>query len=522
MEDTPFGRYRLVELLGRGGMGEVWRAQDTVIDRTVALKTLLPHFAQDEKFKQRFRREARLAARLEDPHLVPIYDIGELEGRLYVAMRLISGQDLQTLLEAGPLAPARAVAILEQIAAALGAAHRVGLVHRDIKPSNILVSENDFAYLIDFGIARAAGETGLTSTGATIGTWSYMAPERFSTGQAEASSDIYALTCVLYQCLTGELPFPATALEQIAFAHMTAPPPKLSTQPSGLAVRMDEVIATGMAKDQTQRYLTAEDLATAARTALSTHIASPPSAVPPGETGAKATPAASAELPGTFAPAFSITDHLAGPSDTLAASIGRVDTPDSLGRSDIQHEAFVTQPAFPPGSAELQPSTGRSLAKAAIPITALLSVLLLSAVIFAVTQFLRPNPQLSTSPPTWQPYVDYAKSFTVTLTSLSYKNPDIGIQRILDGSTGQFRDDFAAKIPDFKKTVSESRVTTNGTVQGAALDSINGTTATVLVAATAEVTNASGAKNDPRNYRLVIAVAKLGDAYKAEKVEFVP
>ena len=216
MEGTPFGRYRLVELLGRGGMGEVWRAHDTVIDRTVAIKTLLPHFAQDKTFEHRFRREARAAARLDDPHVVPIYDVGEIDGRLYVAMRLINGEDLQTLLNRGPLGPDRAVGITEQVASALQAAHEVDLVHRDVKPSNILVTEDDFAYLIDFGIARAAGETGLTSTGATIGTWSYMAPERFSTGDIKPSSDIYALACVLYQSLTGQLPFPGTTLEQPA------------------------------------------------------------------------------------------------------------------------------------------------------------------------------------------------------------------------------------------------------------------------------------------------------------------
>ncbi len=247
VEGTPFGRYRLIELLGRGGMGEVWRAYDTEIDRTVAIKMLLPYFAQDEKFEQRFRREARAAARLENPHVVPIYDVGEIDGRLYVVMRLINGQDLETLLDAGPLEPQRAVAIIGQIAKALHAAHEVGLIHRDIKPSNILVDRDDFAYLIDFGIARAAGETGLTSTGATIGTWSYMAPELSSSGLAEASSDIYALACVLYQCLTGELPFPAVALQQIAVAHMTTPPPQPSTQRSAIPAAMDGVIATGMA-----------------------------------------------------------------------------------------------------------------------------------------------------------------------------------------------------------------------------------------------------------------------------------
>ena len=275
MDGTPFGRYRLVELLGHGGMGEVWRAHDTEIDRTVAIKMLLPHFAQDKKFEQRFRREARAAARLENPHVVPIYDVGEIDGRLFVAMRLIRGQDLETLLDAGPLEPQRAVAIIGQIAKALHAAHKVGLIHRDIKPSNILLDEDDNAYLIDFGIARAAGETGLTSTGATIGTWSYMAPERFSTGQAGASSDIYALACVLYECLTGERPYPAVALEQIAMAHMVTPPPQPSAQLPTIPAAMDDVIATGLAKEPARRYASTVELAEAARDAITTPIRRP-------------------------------------------------------------------------------------------------------------------------------------------------------------------------------------------------------------------------------------------------------
>jgi serine/threonine protein kinase len=194
VEGTPFGRYQLIELLGRGGMGEVWRAHDTTIDRVVALKMLLSHYAQDEDFDKRFRREARTAARLDDPHVVPIYDVGEIDGRLYVTMRLINGVDLDTLLKTGPLKTERAVHIIEQIAGALHSAHQAGLVHRDVKPSNILLADNDFAYLIDFGIARAADDTKLTSEGSTIGTWAYMAPERFNTpGDIEPSSDIYAL-----------------------------------------------------------------------------------------------------------------------------------------------------------------------------------------------------------------------------------------------------------------------------------------------------------------------------------------
>jgi serine/threonine kinase PknH len=154
VEGTPFGRYRLIELLGRGGMGEVWRAHDTATNRIVAIKLLPPHLAQDDTFVQRFRREAEAAAQLNSPHVIPIHDYGEIDGRLFVNMRLIEGRDLQEILADGPLEPARAVRIVEQVAKALHVAHRSGLVHRDVKPSNILLDEDDFAYLIDFGIAR--------------------------------------------------------------------------------------------------------------------------------------------------------------------------------------------------------------------------------------------------------------------------------------------------------------------------------------------------------------------------------
>ena len=199
MDGTPFGRYRLVELLGRGGMGEVWRAHDTDTDRIVALKLLPPYFSDDEEFQQRFRREAHTAARLNNPHIIPIHNYGEIEGQLYVDMRLIEGRDLQTVLNDGPLDPARAVGIIGQVAKALHAAHQVGLLHRDIKPSNILLDNDDFAYLIDFGIARVIEETRMTRSGDTLGTFQYIAPERLDVQALEDSrADIYSLACVLY------------------------------------------------------------------------------------------------------------------------------------------------------------------------------------------------------------------------------------------------------------------------------------------------------------------------------------
>lgn len=268
MEGTPFGRYRLIELLGRGGMGEVWRAYDTGTDRIVALKLLPAHLAEDPSFEQRFRREAHSAARLNNAHIVPIHDYGEIDGRLYVDMALIDGHDLAGEIAGGPLAPARAAAIVEQIALALQAAHKTGLVHRDIKPSNILIGDDDTAYLIDFGIARSAVDARLTGTDNTIGTWAYMAPERFTTDDVDPRSDTYALACVLYEALTGTKPFPGDSMERQVTGHLHNPPPRPSATRADLPPAFDAVVAVGMAKDPQQRFQTAPELAAAVRGAL--------------------------------------------------------------------------------------------------------------------------------------------------------------------------------------------------------------------------------------------------------------
>jgi ABC-type amino acid transport substrate-binding protein/predicted Ser/Thr protein kinase len=266
---TPFGRYRLQKLIGQGGMGEVYQAYDTKTDRVVALKVLPHHMAADETFQMRFRRESQAAAGLNDPHIVPIHGFGEIDGRLYLDMRLIEGRNLGTMLQETekPLGAPFAVTVVEQVAHALDAAHRAGLIHRDIKPSNILITGNDFVYLIDFGLARTAGEKGLTTAGSTLGTLAYMAPERFEAGQVDFRSDIYALTCVLYECLTGSRPYPADSLEQQIAGHMVNPVPRPSDTDPRLAA-FDEVIAKGMAKKPANRYQSAGDLAAAATRAL--------------------------------------------------------------------------------------------------------------------------------------------------------------------------------------------------------------------------------------------------------------
>ncbi|MFI5509014.1 serine/threonine-protein kinase [Mycobacterium sp. NPDC051804] len=287
-----FGHYRLTGLLGRGGMGEVYRADDTKKGRTVALKILGEQFWQDEKFRTRFQRESRAAAVLQEPHVIPIHDWGEIDGHPYIDMRLVEGQTLQDLLSSGPLPPARASFIIGGVAAALDAAHAAGLIHRDVKPQNVIVTPSDFPYLVDFGIAEAKGESGLTNTGMQIGTWTYMAPERFRDRDATPAVDVYALACVLFECLTGEPPFQANSIEQIMTSHLFMPPPQPSQANRTLSPAFDDVVARGMAKEPDDRYGSCGALGRATQRAVES------------DTTVRPVPAPTVQLPTQRAPAY--------------------------------------------------------------------------------------------------------------------------------------------------------------------------------------------------------------------------
>jgi serine/threonine protein kinase, bacterial len=265
-----FGPYRLLRLIGRGGMGEVYEAEDTRKRRVVALKLISAQFSGDPLFRTRMQREADAAGRLTEPHVVPIHDYGEINGQLYLDMRLIEGSDLSAILKRnGPLSPPRAVAIVRQVAAALDAAHATGVTHRDVKPENILVTGDDFAYLVDFGIARATTDQGVTQTGMAMGTYKYMAPERFTRDEVTYRCDIYSLACVLGECLTGSPPYRADSVERLIAAHLMEPIPRPSQlRPGAVPAALDEVIARGMAKNPDDRYRSAGELANAALDAL--------------------------------------------------------------------------------------------------------------------------------------------------------------------------------------------------------------------------------------------------------------
>jgi len=272
MTGMRLGDYQLEGMLGRGGMGEVHRAYDTRRHRRVALKLLSEHLVHNREYRERFRRESHAAARLQEPHVIPIHDYGEIEGRLFIDMRLVDGTDLGKVLEqTGPLPPARTVNIISQVAEALDAAHSDGLVHRDVKPTNVLITgSGDFVYLVDFGIAHSAESVrlSLTEKGVPLGTPDYMAPERFEDKPADRRVDIYALGCVLHECLTAERPFLGDSIPALVKAHLYDPPPRPSQLRPGIPATLDDVVARAMAKDPDERYVTAGELAAAARDAL--------------------------------------------------------------------------------------------------------------------------------------------------------------------------------------------------------------------------------------------------------------
>lgn len=267
MGETWFGPYRLERLLGSGGSGRVWLANDSATGRDVALKVLAADLAADPGFRRRFTREARLAAQLRGPHTATIHGFGEHDGRLYLDMELIDGIDGAALLRREVrLAPGRATGIVAQAGAALAAAHRIGLVHRDVKPSNLMVTPEEFVYLIDFGTATRDGQPAITATGQLVGTLGYVAPERFS-GAADARSDQYSLACVLFELLTGRRPFGDGDSPQQVLAHLMTAPPAASMLNPAVPRELDAVIARGMAKEPGARFGDVEQFVAAARAA---------------------------------------------------------------------------------------------------------------------------------------------------------------------------------------------------------------------------------------------------------------
>jgi streptogramin lyase len=262
--------YRIESLLGRGGMSVVYLADDPSAGRKVALKLLSPELANNYRFRERFLKESKLAETFDHPNIVPIYDAGEADDQMFIAMRYIDGTDLKTLLKVeGPLDGERTVTVIDGVAGALDAAHIRGLVHRDVKPSNVLVARGSGddgglrVYLGDFGITKQvlSESATLTATGELVGTMEYVAPEQIKGEPVDARTDVYSLGCLLYECLTAKVPYPRDMEAAMLWAHMQDPPPRVSTERRDLPASLDDVIARAMAKPPDERYSTAGALA---------------------------------------------------------------------------------------------------------------------------------------------------------------------------------------------------------------------------------------------------------------------
>lgn len=504
-----FAAYRTLRLLGSGGMGEVYLVQHPRLPRQDALKVLRSDFSPDASFRERFIREADLASGLRHPNIVGVHDRGEFDGQLWIAMEYIDGTDLSQLLarhypQGMPVE--LVLPIATAVASALDYAHKKGLLHRDVKPANIIVADLDSddpkIFLADFGIARYANDVaGLTATNTTLGTVSYAAPEQLMGETLTGNADQYALAVTTYQLLSGAPPFVNTNPAVVIGQHLNTAPPLLGGSRRELGA-LDLVLTRGLAKQPAERFPCCQDFAAALR-AASTDVARP----------ARHEGRAADRLPAQLASDAT----LLAPVSPSAASTTATTHPPEQEPTQLRPAADLPQSHSDPTSAA-RPGSPKRRTKILLPLV--LAVLLLGAAAFSTTQLLRSPPQPSSAAPDWQPYVDYGKEFAVTLMSLDYTNADKDVQRILDGATGSFRNEFDMQRADFVKTAVDSKVVTTATANSAGLESVGDGTAVVLVAATSQVSNANGAKEDPRNWRLVMTVMRIGDDYKVSKVEF--
>jgi predicted ATPase len=327
--------YRLEEEIGAGGMAVVFRAADERLGRLVALKILTPWLAADDAFRRRFLRESRAAAAVDDPHIIPVYEAGEADGVLFIAMRHVSGGSVRDLLQReGPLPAARVAAIISPLASALDAAHAAGLVHRDVKPANMLVDTRpgrpDHVYLSDFGLAKGRSSSArLTRTGVNLGTVAYMAPEQIEGREVDGRTDQYALACAAFELLAGVVPFDREQDMAVIYAHLSTPPPSLASLRPGLAPAADDVLAGGMAKAPADRYRSCGEFAEALRRAFG---------LPGYEHGPGAIPAeaARAGAPGVPVPGADLTRPASG-GDSRELPAGTV----TMVFSDIEGSAAL-------------------------------------------------------------------------------------------------------------------------------------------------------------------------------------
>jgi predicted Ser/Thr protein kinase len=415
-----FAGYVVEGVAGRGGMGVVYRARQLRPSRVVGLKVISPELAGDGAFRERFTRESEVAASIEHSNVIPVYEVGEDGGRLFIAMRFVAGTDLaKVIATGGRVEPRRAVGILAQLTSALDAAHARGLVHRDVKPANVLIAregDGDHVYLTDFGLARFAVDGGLTRTGTFVGTIDFAAPEQFQGRRVDARTDVYAAGCVLFTMLTGRVPFPREDDAAVMWAHVSSPPPSVGEVMPGLPNEFDAVVARAMAKDPDQRYPSAGDLgrdalaaaerqrASLSERSVATGKAAPagapaaPAGAPTAPAGAPTAPAGAPTAPSTAPAAPAIAPAAPGTAPAAPGTAQAAPAGAQVGPPSTQADPTRTQAgprggqagpsggqAGPPGGGRSADPPGKPRPRALIPALAAASLAVVVVLALVVT-----------------------------------------------------------------------------------------------------------------------------------------
>lgn len=494
-----FAGYTIQRLLGSGGMGEVYLAQHPRLPREDALKILPATLTGDAQYRDRFNREADIAASLWHPHIVGLHDRGEFEGQLWIAMDYVDGTDASRhVRERHPsgLPLAEAVEIVTAIAEALDYAHQRNLLHRDVKPANILLTSPEAAHrrilLADFGVARRVDDiSGITATNMAVGSMAYSAPEQLLGQSMDGRADQYALAASAFQLLAGHSPFHHSNPAVVISKQLNELPPSLRNERPELAY-LDEVMLKGMAKDREGRYARCIDFAKALADARpSSPVPQRPPTVPP------------------VAPRPVSTE----PPRVIAAPAFSAPAPPVLNAPHPSPHWSGPSPIPQPRGAQK-----RSPARVAVP--AVLAVLLACALGFAISQFVREAP-VARSTPSWQPYVDAARTFALHSVTVSADTADSDLAAMMDGATDEFRADLKSQAPQIKRKAQELGVKTEGTVTGAGVESLFSDEAVVLVTVDTKVTVTTNRVGVVSLQRVRVTVENADGAYKASKLEFV-
>ncbi|WP_166908905.1 serine/threonine-protein kinase [Mycobacterium sp. DL440] len=504
-----FAGYTIQRLLGSGGMGEVYLAQHPRLPRQDALKIMPSSLTGDAQYRDRFNREADIAASLWHPHIVGLHDRGEYEGQLWIAMDYVDGTDAARHVRdrhPGGVPLREAVEIVTAIAEALDYAHERNLLHRDVKPANILLTGPEVArrriLLADFGVARRIDDiSGITATNMAVGSMAYSAPEQLLGQPIDGRADQYALAASAFQLLAGHSPFHHSNPAVVISKQLNEPPPSLRIERPELAY-LDEVMLKGMSKDRAGRYPRCSDFAKALAGARPTATPAapltqrPPAPQPPPPVSPQAPQPVSLEPPRVItAPTFTAPIHpVASPSHT---------SPHWSGPSPIP------QPRRPEKS---------SAARVVVP--TVLAVLLVCAIGFAISQFIRDAPVARTTP-SWQPYVDAAQTFALHTVTVSADTVDTDLAMIMDGATDEFRADLQNQAPQIKQKAKDLGVKTDGTITGAGVESLFSDEAVVLVTVDTKVTVTTNRVGVVSLQRVRVTVEHVDGSYKASKLEFV-